>query len=150
MSKKREKTHHLDIGEARWPETATVDGVLYRLHRMTTAPTMGVYEKVKDQYPNWEDFLTWNADFKMMLERTQHFMMQYEAEDGSRITMSRYPLASYQYHKCRCGKMLVGQEPTPEEKAEGDRFVFRCYACNRSIHSKEPGWREKQRRDTDE
>ncbi|HEX9913848.1 MAG TPA: hypothetical protein VGB32_02930 [Candidatus Bathyarchaeia archaeon] len=78
------KEPRINIGpDDPWPNVAMINGVPHHLHYLTTAPTLAVYKKVKNEYPNWDDFLTWNQDFKEALDRCQYYSVQYEAPDGS-------------------------------------------------------------------
>ena len=73
----------LDIGrDEPWPDIAMFGGVPHTLRLMTTAPTMGLYEIMKDEYPNYDDFLIWNQDFKAALDASQRYMVQYDGPFG--------------------------------------------------------------------
>lgn len=124
------KRHRIDIGpNDPWPDMITIDGKPYTLYYMTTAPTMGVYEKMKDHFPNLEDFNTWNQDFKESLNRTQYYAVQYEGPDGDRVMVERFPDTVKGKHSTTCndcGAILYSDDPTPEEKAQGMTTIYRC------------------------
>ena len=139
--------HYLDIGEKPWPDIAIVNGVVYRVEYRTISTSKESHEKMKHIFPNFADFVFWTEEVTRSLVPIFHFIMRYVSDEGVVLNMTRYPPWN-KTEKCGCGKMIHGQEPSPEEKAKGVKAVFRCYKCNTETHTMEKDWRKKQWRKT--